>query len=129
MIFRSKSRRFAGYDYRSPGAYFITVKTYGNRMIFGNVHEGMTFLNAYGRIVLDEWKRISNVRENVRTAECSLTPDHIHGILDILPYRHIESIQPEFTLRSGSIGAIIGQFKSRVTKRIRHLTDNPHFVV
>jgi REP element-mobilizing transposase RayT len=129
MIRRMKSRRAAGYDYRNPGAYFITIKTYGKRDIFGTVHDGIVFLNQYGRIVLDEWKRIANVRDSVRVAECVVMPDHFHGILDILPYRQIEAGTTEFVLRAGSLGAIIGQFKSRVTKKIMVETGNTHFKV
>ncbi|MFZ1730887.1 MAG: transposase [Bacteroidota bacterium] len=124
-----KSRRAVGYDYRNPGAYFITINTYGKRDIFGTVHDGMVFHNQYGRIVLDEWKRIADVRDNVQVAECVVMPDHFHGILDILPYRQIRAGTAEFTLRAGSLGAIIGQFKSRVTKKIMAKSENPHFKV
>ncbi len=129
MIFRDKSRRLAGFDYRNPGEYFITIKTYGNRDIFGYIHEGIIFLNEHGRIVLDEWKRIANVRDNVRVAECVVMPNHFHGVIEILPFHLIEPKNPEFRLFSGSIGAILGQFKSRITKRIRKHSGNQRFMV
>lgn len=43
---RRRSIRLQGYDYRKPGAYFITIVTQGRASLFGDVTDGEMVLNA-----------------------------------------------------------------------------------
>ena len=43
-----RSIRLKGYDYRRPGAYYVTVVTQGRRCLFGDVMNGSMLLNEYG---------------------------------------------------------------------------------
>lgn len=59
--------------------------------------------------------------------EYVVMPNHIHGILvftndDMQTVGATRRVAPtKITLKSGSLGAVMGQFKSIVTKRINHL--------
>jgi putative transposase len=172
--------RLQGYDYRLPGAYFITISTWQRECFFGEVVKGEMRLSRVGHIVHSEWRRLEDLFPHVRAEEFVVMPNHIHGIIIIesvsvtgatcvIPIgminsntawenqigeshdgveenvgatrsiitRCIDTKAPMLKkakvshdgspLRKnacpngplpGSLGAIIGQFKSRVTKRI-----------
>jgi REP-associated tyrosine transposase len=61
----------------------------------------MAIPQTYPQVVLDEW---------------IIMPDHVHGILI---FQGEERPLPKGGLPSGSLGAVVGQFKKRATKRIR----------
>lgn len=97
--------------------------------MFGDVINGKMWLNDAGRVVRDEWLKTPAVRPNVRIvdAEFVVMPNHLHGIIwievhatrRVSPTIH-KTNRPQGP-QPGSIGAIIGQFKSVVTKRINRL--------
>ena len=112
------------------GAYFVTIITWQREILFGDVVEGKMMLNEFGEIVCDEWERTAIVRPNVELGEYIVMPNHFHGILIITNDGNTvgatRRVAP--TLQSGSLGAVIGQFKSVVTKRInglRHIAGAP----
>lgn len=45
MTKRRRPLRLAGYDYKSPGAYFITTFTKNRAHLFGHVDDGVMHLN------------------------------------------------------------------------------------
>ncbi|PLX30999.1 MAG: hypothetical protein C0600_06925 [Ignavibacteria bacterium] len=103
------------------------MNTHLRRNIFSHIRDGVAILTPAGEILLEEWCRVTLVRENVRAEDCAIMPDHFHGILAIRSDGHDLTRVGEFVNRSGSLGAILSQLKSRVTKRIRripgHSTD------
>jgi REP element-mobilizing transposase RayT len=115
-----RSIRLKEYDYTQAGAYFVTICTHERRCLFGWVENSGMKLNTWGEIAQYEWERTAVVRPNVELDAFVVMPNHFHGIIIITdsvgatrrvaPTRH--------TLQSKSLGAIIGQFKSIVTKRI-----------
>jgi REP element-mobilizing transposase RayT len=146
-IHRRRSIRLRGYDYTRPGAYFVTLVTQGRVCLFGKVEEGEMRLNAAGEIVRQEWLRLPRRFASVKLDAFVIMPNHIHAILvnnDLAgTIRHGNPSDPpvvgatqlpldrSMDLRGGSplparprgpipgsLGAIIGQFKSRVTKRL-----------
>jgi hypothetical protein len=50
-----RSIRLRGYDYSSPGAYFITICTHSWECLFGDVVDREMVLNARGKIVRQCW--------------------------------------------------------------------------
>ena len=152
---RRRSIRLRGYDYTTPGAYFVTICTHRHVPLFGRVVDGNMRLNAFGRIVRDEWFRTAQVRPDVELLEHEFVvmPNHVHGIVWIaLPDDRktagCASGEGHPPGRSGaapavfsgdpsgrpyrprgpasdSLGAIIGQFKSAVSRRINALRNTP----
>ena len=53
-----KSARLPGYDYRQPGAYFVTIVTKGRLCLFGEVNEDAVGLSMEGRIAEECWLAI-----------------------------------------------------------------------
>ena len=79
---RRRSSRLKGYDYSQSGAYFVTICADRRQCIFGDVVDGQMRLNRYGKIVADEWRKSSSIRE-IELDEWVVMPNHFHGIVII----------------------------------------------
>jgi REP element-mobilizing transposase RayT len=130
LIHRRRSIRAGIYDYTEPGAYFITLCTYQRQMLFGQIENSTMVLNAFGRIVYEEWLKTAQIRPNVALDAFIVMPNHVHGILYILERLEVGSwatgpVAPtgvrERHLWNDSLGSIVGQFKSAAAKRINPL--------
>jgi REP element-mobilizing transposase RayT len=148
--YRVESARLPGWDYSSPGAYFVTICTKGMRCWFGDVVDGEMQLSPLGEIVAEEWVNTEQIRPNVTLDQWIVMPNHFHGIVIInempsvdmtrnaIPSvamtdggkRFVETtrrvVSTRETLKPNSLGSIIGQFKSVSTKRI-HEAGFPKF--
>ena len=119
---KRQSIRLKGYDYTQDGAYFVTVCTHEQAMLFGDVVGGEMGLNDIGRIVRDCWLNIPDHFDGVKLDEFVVMPDHIHGIIDvrrgnaniIVDRPVIETFGKPVP---GSIPTIIRSFKSAVTNK------------
>ena len=133
------SIRLRGWDYRSAGAYFVTVVVHHRVCLFGEIINDRTRLNEFGQIVEQEWIHTGELRTNVILDEYVIMPNHFHGILIIhddavgpgRPVGATRRVAPTVTAEhpkgppSGSLGAIVGQFKSICTKRINRVRQTP----
>ncbi|HEX5720222.1 MAG TPA: transposase [Thermoanaerobaculia bacterium] len=114
--FRVPSARLRGWDYRWPGVYAVTICVKGRVCCLGEVVDADVALSPIGVIVAEEWLAIPRTHPQVILDEWIIMPDHLHGILT---FQGDERPAPEGRLSAGSLGAVVGQFKQRTTKRIR----------
>ena len=125
-IHHRRSVRLAGFDYSKVGAYFVTICTRERELLFENP--------TYKAIIQDEWHRTATVRPYIRLGEFICMSNHIHGIISIVEpvgarrglaqnKRATHRVAPTRTMRSNSLGAVIGQFKSLTTKRFNQLRE------
>ena len=127
--YRIESARLRGYDYSSPGLYFVTICTKNRECFFGDVVNGEMDLSPIGDIVADEWQKTPQVRANVQLDEWVVMPNHLHGAIWIthtIPMANVETFRRNVStadtkprLQPNSLGSMIGQVKSVCTKRIR----------
>ena len=115
---KRRSTRLRDYDYRQDGVYFVTICTHQLICLFGDVIDGAMRLNANGVIVEEEWRRTAELRPYVGLDVFVVMPNHVHGILMIEAGERFVS-NPGKHLPARSLGAIVGQFKGSVSKRIR----------
>lgn len=124
-----KSIRLKGYDYSQPGGYFITICTKEMRRLFGQIVAGEMILNRFGTVARGELLKLQSTYPNVEifSDECVIMPDHIHTILWITDVGASQRLAQNTTsgLIPQSLGAIISQYKSRVTKGINLLRRTP----
>ncbi len=66
-----------------------------------------------------EWLRTATLRPNVQVDEFVVMPNHFHGILIISNTNEATHRVATTGLVPGSLGSILGQFKSTVTREIR----------
>ena len=93
--------------------------------MFGRIIDGEMQPNDYGRVVQACWNAIPRHFSHVETDVFTVMPNHVHGIM-ILTNRPDVGATHASPLRKGlprgpiphSLGAVVGSFKSAVTKRI-----------
>jgi REP element-mobilizing transposase RayT len=151
-IHHRHSIRYKNYDYSQAGAYFVTLCVLGKECLLGKIDDGEMQLNALGEIVRDEWLRTEVVRPYVLLDAFVVMPNHFHGIIVLttdrarmrvastmdvpLSVEQLAQGRPSAYVpgpvqdgprgaASGSLGAIIGQFKSITAKRINLLGGTP----
>jgi REP element-mobilizing transposase RayT len=122
--YRIESNRKKGYDYRSANGYFITLCEKNKRKAMSEINEnGEIKLTRIGQIIEEEWLKTITVRENIELGEYVIMPDHFHGVIIIAKSKNQfdkkNYIAPFRKLISGSLGAIVNQVKSNVTKRVQ----------
>lgn len=145
-IHHRRSIRLAGYDYSQAGAYFVTLVTGQRECLFGEVVNGVMIPNQAGKIVQWEWQNLARAFQFIELGIDQVMPNHFHGVL---LFRDVGATRPSLTKnlagkslaqneslpgldgsplrpngpKSGSLGAVMGQFKSRVTKRLWKLPE------
>ena len=105
-----RSIRLQGYDYRTPGAYFVTIVTRNHQQLFGHVISGRIRLNSTGRIVKACWEAIPEHFGHVKLDEFIVMPpqnksDGLFGM----------GVTP------GSLGAVVRSFKSAATRQVNRM--------
>ena len=87
-LFRNKYRigsiRYRGFDYSSPGKYFITICTKNKLPYFGKIENGIMILSDPGLIANKCWQEIPNHFPFIELDEFFIMPDHLHGIIIII---------------------------------------------
>lgn len=81
---RGSSRRLAGHDYRTPGAYYVTLVTEQRIPFFGTIADEMPYAKQAGRMVEREWEALVDRFPNTALGRFVMMPDHFHGLVHIL---------------------------------------------
>lgn len=100
---RRRSVRLRGYDYRQPGAYFVTVCTQGRLCLFGHVVGEEVRLSPIGAVVRQCWVEIPLHFPHVGLDAYVVMPNHIHGIL-VITGGTAAAAGPSDGLRAGRAG-------------------------
>ena len=79
-----RSIRLPGFDYSSPGVYFITIRAQSPGNWFGEIVKGEMRLNEAGLMVERIWNGIPEKNPEVKIDFYMVMPDHFHGILMIM---------------------------------------------
>ncbi|HEX3046288.1 MAG TPA: transposase [Bacillota bacterium] len=81
--YRIASARLQSWDYRSNGAYFITICTAGRKNYFGSVKNREMVLTPIGRVAHEFWMEIPSHFPFVVLDALVVMPNHTHGIVII----------------------------------------------
>ncbi len=140
QIHHRRSIRLVGYDYTQAGAYFITICTHNRQNLFGKIVNGEMVLNEHGRVAAACWLDLARHFPHITLDEWVVMPNHIHGIIVIVTGRGEASAEPSGLSNvsvadaspqqpngtdSGSIGAIIQNFKSVASRKINKQRGTP----
>ena len=79
--YHRRSIRLPGYDYTTPGAYFVTLCVHDGACVLGGVVDGEVTLTEEGRIVTACWVDLPNHYPHVRMDAFVVMPNHVHGII------------------------------------------------
>jgi putative transposase len=138
-----RSIRLAEYDYRQPGAYFITVCTHGRAARFGTLANGRMHLNDAGQVLHTIWQALPEHYPGIALDAFVVMPDHIHGIIVINePVRAIHEspgcfTRPQWAIpesplrlnpadrRTMTLPKLMGRLKMQTAKQINALCNTP----
>jgi REP element-mobilizing transposase RayT len=123
-----RSIRLPDHDYRSPGAYFVTICTHQGKLLFGEVVDDDVVLNEYGQIAHEEWQASEDIRREIELDAFVIMPNHIHGIVWIREKDDdsVVGAHGRAPLRlPRSLGSFMAGYKSAVTARINRTRDTP----
>ncbi|HEX2987584.1 MAG TPA: transposase [Chloroflexota bacterium] len=123
-----RSIRLRGHDYSQPGAYFVTICTLDGRSLLWETAVGQSGLSPCGKIALQCWENIPKHFPLLSLDAYVVMPNHVHGILMISECEPSSpsggEISPRLSFsgsRRGSIAAIVGAYKSAVSRQTRGL--------
>ena len=105
-----KPLRLKSYDYSNPNCYFVTICTHENEHIFGEPDK----LNAAGAIAQSELVAISRHFSKAIVDKYVIMPNRIHAIITL----------EQSSDKSVSLSAIVGLYKSGVSKRVHKIMPN-----
>lgn len=128
----------------------MTICTYRRECLFGQVEDGGMVLSQYGHLVERCWQILPRHFHSVELDTFVVMPNHIHSII-ILTGCHTEGRGEAFAQRSreqphlksanasplrlahgtqsGSLGAIVQNFKSVSTRKINQVRKAPHIPI
>ena len=121
QIQNRRSVRLSAYDYRTPGAYFVTIVAHERLCIFGRVIGDTACPEPLDEIIAAEWQRAAAVRPDVELGEFVVMPNHLHGIIWLPDTRDAVNRTGAFQKPvAGSLSTIVGLYKSEVTKTAKN---------
>jgi len=109
-----KRIRLEGYDYNTPGYYFLTVCTVGKEKLFCDIIQSdpmsmpRVLLTQYGEVVLRQLDGMSNFYEDIRIDKYVIMPNHVHMIVRLLGT--VEGVYDSNQVNS-KISRFVGTFK------------------
>lgn len=120
---RRKNIRMQGWDFTSPGWYFLTLCTQNMRSVFGTIVNGRMILNDAGRHADAFWREIPVHFPRAVVDEHVVMPNHVHGLLCLTAAGW--DIQG-FTARreafgkpvAGSVPTIVRSYKAAVSRAL-----------
>lgn len=143
MEYNRRSIRLKGYDYSKSGLYFVTINTYKNQYLFGDIVHKKMVLNKAGIMVNKIWNEIPSFYNNFDIHEFIIMPTHIHGIIEIRAgaqdekmrvgmgtYPYHKGNAPMLALDENhedsakSLGDIVHRFKLMTTNEYIHNVNN-----
>lgn len=97
-----KYPRLKHYNYRSAGAYFLTLVCHQRRSLFGDIHDGIMIASPLGNIVISAWNEVPRRTRFATLDTFALMPNHFHAIL-WLQERNERSINQIINLFKGGV--------------------------
>ena len=129
-----KTTRLQNYNYKTAGAYFITICTHNHMPIFGMITDNKMELNHIGRIAEEEWIKTFELRPYLKIDQFVVMPNHLHALLWLdnknaggarsAPTAKCNNEKEQFLetvhakIESGSLSAVIRSYKAAVTKKV-----------
>jgi REP element-mobilizing transposase RayT len=124
-----KRTRLIGFDYATPGAYFITTVVKDRLCVFGKIRNGTCLLNPFGQIVEEQWRWLHDQYLYLTMDEFVVMPNHVHGIINIADCVDNGSVgngRDRSLQKIKSLSELIGAFKTTSSKCI-HKSGLPSF--
>lgn len=100
---RRNSLRYCGYDYSSPGGYFVTIRLQEAWHLLGAVDQGVVRLTPAGKMVQATLENLPRFIPSIAVDTFIVMPDHVHALVFL-------GVDP--AAESPPLGNVVGRFKS-----------------
>lgn len=98
----------------------MTIQIESKHIPVSRIEEGKSHLYETGGQIEKAWLEMDDHHPHVQPEDYVVMPDHFHGILHILHYPlKGPTVLDTGSLRFGTLGVVINQFKGAVTKWCR----------
>jgi len=118
-----RSVRLPKFDYKQPGAYFVTICTQNRECLFGTAADGKIQMNDAGRIAQVSWRGLPSQFSNISLDAFVVMPNHVHGIILVGAQFIAPSDSPRnhqgVMNRAPTLGEIVRAYKAGSTRMIR----------
>ena len=114
--YRIESTRLPGWDYRTPGWYFVTICVREHAELLGKVTEGTIHLSAAGEIASSDLRSLPEHYNEISVDCLIVMPNHVHAIFEI-DGAHRFSPNPGGTDRFGWRRATVSSTQSWIALR------------
>lgn len=116
-----KINRMKGYDYKTPGYYYVTICTKDRKEWFGKIIERKMVLNDIGRLAQKYWIEIRKHNPQITIDEYIVMPNHIHGILILTHQDNVgdADLRPLQKRQNMLLSTVIHGFKSSITRELK----------
>jgi len=108
-----RSIRLPGFDYTQDGLYFVTLVTHERECLFDDP--------IFRTVAETHWQQIPKHSPFVHLDAWVVMPNHLHGILILSDNPEERTGRSSSKLAPGSLGAIVGSYKSLTTRRLNHM--------
>jgi len=125
-IYRIPTARAGWWDYNNAALYFVTICTYSMECCLGKIENKKMCLSNIGKIAESCWNEIPTHMPFVKLHAMVVMPNHIHGILEILPGALVETLHATSvhaspasfveTLHATSLPVLSASFEQTPTK-------------
>jgi REP element-mobilizing transposase RayT len=124
-----KRQRMPGYDYRTPGSYFVTITIDSKHIRFGDVIREKMLLNKYGLIINKCLIDLPGHYNNIILDKYIIMPDHFHAIIHIAGDVHVKNGLKPFPTKDKTHGLseLIRAFKTFSSRKINDMRANRDF--
>src|SRR5271170_5286818 len=92
--YRVESARLKGWDYRSPGWYFVTICTRDHVHMFGDILSSQIQLSPSGQVADSELRNLHKHYPNISIDCFVVMPNHMHTVI-VIGGQHRHSPNPE----------------------------------
>ena len=125
LLRRRNTRRNPGWNYASPGWYFLTIVTRNRKPVFGTIINDEVLLNAYGCAALACWEESKTLRSDMSFDTICIMPDHIHMLVKIKRPRFLRPTFPRRCLgkrTKRSISSFVALYKGACTRAAQSIS-------
>jgi putative transposase len=114
------SIRLRDYDYTQNAAYFVTVCVAQRLCLFGDITDGAMRFSTHGSVVASAWSNLPDHTPGLILDAWVIMPNHLHGIVVLAGDPQSENMGQPMPRgpRPGSLGAVVGSFKSSVSREV-----------
>jgi len=81
--YSTESGRKIGWNYSSPGIYFITICILNHNNFLGKIIDGQMVYKRCGEIVKEELLKTFEIRKNLKLIDWVVMPNHVHVLFSV----------------------------------------------